>query len=269
MTSRITAAGGTSRQQKKQKQSRRMTTSFLSICLVAILPHAVVQGFNLQPVTAFAGSVRFRSQQQLSKNGGSFTSRHGATASSSSALFSSSEGVNVNSDNGGDNSDKDQVFDADRQFALSRIKTHKTEKDDPEWKFFDTARIHVSGGDGGTGCVAFRREKGESRGGPYGGRGGRGGSVFLEAVETLNTLMPCRQRVHVRGAGGKRGSGKNRDGCHGDDIIIPVPPGTLVRDLKTQRLAGELREPGDKLLVAKGGRGGRGNAVRFHLCSVV
>jgi hypothetical protein len=229
-----------------------MTTSFLSIGLVLSVVAQAVQGFTtLQPAAAFA----VRPQQQLTKNG-SFASRHGFIASS---LFSSEGDSGSN-----DNDSKDQVFDADRQFALSRIKTHKSEKDDPEWKFFDTARIHVAGGDGGTGCVAFRREKGESRGGPYGGRGGRGGSVFLEAVPTLNTLMPCRQRVHVRGAGGKRGSGKNRDGCHGDDIIIPVPPGTLVRDLKTQRLAGELREPGDRLLVAKGGRGGRGNAVRLE-----
>jgi hypothetical protein len=236
--------------------------TFWSICLVVavvgILPGAV-QGYTLRPVAAFA--VRPQQQLQLQQrsrtlhtNNGPFSSRHGL----SSLLQPLSSTSSSSSDDDSDN----QVFDADRQFALSRIKTHKSEKDDPEWKFFDTARIHVSGGDGGTGCVAFRREKGESRGGPYGGRGGRGGSVFLEAVETLNTLMPCRQRVHVRAHVGKRGSGKNRDGCHGDDIIIQVPPGTLVRDLKTQKLAGELREPGDRLLVAKGGRGGRGNAVR-------
>jgi hypothetical protein len=231
--------------------------TFLSSCLVlaivGILPHAV-QSFTLQPVATFAlrPQQQQQQQQQLHTKNGSFSSRHGF-----SSLFQSSSSNDIDSD------DSDtQVFDADRQFALSRITTHKSEKDDPEWKFFDTARIHVSGGDGGTGCVAFRREKGESRGGPYGGRGGRGGSVYLEAVATLNTLMPCRQRVHARAHGGKRGSGKNRDGCHGDDIIIKVPPGTLVRDLKTQRLAGELREPGDKLLVAKGGRGGRGNMVR-------
>lgn len=134
--------------------------------------------------------------------------------------------------------------------------------DDPEWKFFDTARIHVSGGDGGNGCVAFRREKGEPMGGPNGGRGGTGGSVWLECDATLNTLAPLRNnRVHVRARPGKNGLGKNKDGKAGDDVIVKVPPGTVVRDLKTQHLAGELRDNGDRLLVAKGGRGGRGNAA--------
>jgi GTP-binding protein len=155
------------------------------------------------------------------------------------------------------------VFDADKvQTATRRWSSAAPEKDDPEWKFFDTARVHAAAGDGGTGCVAFRREKGEARGGPNGGRGGRGGSVYMECDAQQNTLMPCRQRVHVKARPGKNGAGKNRDGVHGDDVVIYVPPGTLVRDLKTQKLAGELREPGDRLLVAKGGRGGRGNAVR-------
>lgn len=119
----------------------------------------------------------------------------------------------------------------------------------------------MSAGDGGNGCVAFRREKGEARGGPNGGRGGRGGSVYLVCDPTLNTLMASRQRVHVRAHKGKNGLGKNKDGSSGADVEIVVPPGTLVRDLKTQKLAGELREPGQRLLVAKGGRGGRGNAA--------
>lgn len=79
--------------------------------------------------------------------------------------------------------------------------------------------------------------------------------------ESINTLMPLRQRVHVRAHKGKNGTGKNRDGSGGEDIYIPVPPGTVVRELQTQKLAGELREQGEKLLVAKGGRGGRGNAA--------
>lgn len=156
-----------------------------------------------------------------------------------------------------------EVYNADREerAASAARRSKSNAADDPEWKFFDTARVNVSGGDGGTGCVAFRREKGEPLGGPNGGRGGRGGSVYLEADATLNTLMPCRQRVHVRAKNGRNGAGKKRDGVGAGDIIVPVPPGTLVRDLKTQKLAGELREPGDRLLVAKGGRGGRGNAV--------
>jgi GTP-binding protein len=134
-------------------------------------------------------------------------------------------------------------------------------QNDPEWKFFDTARIHVSGGEGGTGCVAFRREKGEARGGPFGGRGGNGGSIYLVCDSTLNTLAPLRQKVHIRSPKGLNGSGKNRDGVHGSDSYVRVPPGTIVRDLLTQKLAGELRNHGDELCVARGGRGGRGNAA--------
>ena len=134
-------------------------------------------------------------------------------------------------------------------------------KDDPEWKFFDTARMHVSGGDGGNGCVAFRREKGEPRGGPSGGSGGRGGTVYLVCDEALNTLAPVRNKVHVRAETGNNGLGKSKDGAKGKHVLIRVPRGTVVRDLKSNRIAGELREHGERLLVAKGGRGGRGNAA--------
>jgi GTP-binding protein len=143
----------------------------------------------------------------------------------------------------------------------SKSASSSSGNNDPEWHFFDTARIHVSGGDGGTGCVAFRREKGEARGGPNGGRGGRGGSVYLVCDESLNTLMACRQQVHVRAAQGRNGQGKNRDGVHGNDVHVRVPPGTLVREMLTQKIAGEVTNHGDTLLVAKGGRGGRGNAA--------
>ena len=132
-------------------------------------------------------------------------------------------------------------------------------KNDHEWAFFDTARINVSGGNGGKGCIAFRREKGEPRGGPSGGRGGSGGSVYLVCDSSLNTLAPIRQTVHVRGGNGLNGQGKNLNGSFGKDKLISVPPGTIVRDLKSNKLAGELSEDGDKLLVARGGRGGRGN----------
>lgn len=144
---------------------------------------------------------------------------------------------------------------------LQRATGSPTQKDDPEWKFFDTARLHVSGGDGGNGCVAFRREKGEPMGGPSGGRGGRGGSVYLICDETLNTLAPVRNRVHVRAQTARNGIGKNKNGPAGKDSVVYVPPGTVVRELKTQKVAGELREHGETLLVARGGRGGRGNAA--------
>jgi GTP-binding protein len=167
-----------------------------------------------------------------------------------------------------------KVFDADRveaekakQRAMEKRRQRSlhtngaSEKDDPEWKFFDTARIHVTGGDGGNGCVAFRREKGEPLGGPSGGRGGQGGSIYLVCDEGLNTLAPLRNRVHVRAEKGRNGLGKNKDGAKGRHIMVSVPPGTVVRDLKTQKLAGELRKDGERLLVARGGRGGRGNAA--------
>ncbi|KAL7516403.1 hypothetical protein ACHAWX_001424 [Stephanocyclus meneghinianus] len=131
----------------------------------------------------------------------------------------------------------------------------------PEWKFFDTARLHVTAGSGGNGCVAFRREKGEAMGGPNGGRGGSGGSVYFVADERLNTLAGLRSRIHVRAESGKNGTGKNRDGCHGEDVLVRVPCGTIVRELRSQKVAGELRVDGDMLMVARGGRGGRGNAA--------
>lgn len=163
-----------------------------------------------------------------------------------------------------------KVFDADREEAIEaqkklmakrREESPNQPKDDQEWKFFDTARIHVSGGDGGNGCVAFRREKGEPRGGPSGGRGGHGGSVWLVCDKDMNTLAPLRSRVHVRATKGNNGLGKSKDGQKGKHIFIKVPPGTVVRELRTQKLAGELREDGEKILVARGGRGGRGNAA--------
>lgn len=142
-----------------------------------------------------------------------------------------------------------------------KTKTKTQQKDDPEWKFFDTARIHVTGGDGGNGCVAFRREKGVAMGGPSGGRGGDGGNVILVCDEGLNTLAPSRNKVHVRAPNGMNGTGKSRNGCAGIDERILVPPGTVVREMLTQKIAGELKEHGEELLVARGGRGGRGNAA--------
>lgn len=148
-----------------------------------------------------------------------------------------------------------------KKITPSSSSSSSQQRDDPEWKFFDTARIHVTGGDGGNGCVAFRREKGVAMGGPSGGRGGNGGSVILVCDEGLNTLAPSRNRVHVRGAKGLNGTGKSRNGCQGNDERIPVPPGTVVRELHTQKVAGELKVHGEEMVVARGGRGGRGNAA--------
>ena len=143
----------------------------------------------------------------------------------------------------------------------SRSSNSNTIQNDEEYKFFDTARLHVTGGTGGNGCVAFRREKGEAMGGPNGGRGGSGGSIYFIADTSLNTLAGLRSKIHVKAACGKNGIGKNKDGSCGNDIYVRVPCGTIVRELHTQLVAGELRDHEDELVVARGGRGGRGNAA--------
>jgi GTP-binding protein len=194
------------------------------------------------------------------------------TISSSYIHRQSSSSLFVGTRNAAKTSSEDlKVFDADadaadqakKELAIKRQQDQRdksqTVKDDQEWKFFDTARVHVAGGDGGNGCVAFRREKGEPMGGPSGGRGGSGGSIWLVCDEGLNTLAPLRNRIHVRAIKGRNGLGKSKDGQKGRSIEIPVPPGTVIRELRTQKLAGELREHGERLLVARGGRGGRGN----------
>ncbi|KAG5180000.1 GTP1/OBG-domain-containing protein [Tribonema minus] len=127
-----------------------------------------------------------------------------------------------------------------------------------EWKFFDTARINVKGGDGGDGCVAFRREKGIAMGGPSGGNGSRGGSVILRCDEGLNTLATVRNKVHYKGEDGSNGQGKCRHAAAPRDLFVRVPPGTVIRD-QDGVLCGEVTDHGEELVVAKGGRGGRGN----------
>lgn len=126
--------------------------------------------------------------------------------------------------------------------------------------FVDRAVIHVQGGIGGSGSDAFRREKGVPRGGPAGGDGGAGGSVVLVADVQLTTLLDLTQRQHYRAERGQHGEGSNKTGRSGADAVIRVPPGTLVRDADTGELLGELLQNGARLVVAKGGRGGRGNA---------
>lgn len=126
--------------------------------------------------------------------------------------------------------------------------------------FIDLARIRVTGGAGGAGAVAFRREKGVPRGGPSGGDGGDGGDIVLRADPNLDTLLDYSYREHYRAGRAGHGEGSNRRGADGDDLILPVPLGTVVRDADTNQRLGELLEEGDTLVVARGGRGGRGNA---------
>ena len=128
--------------------------------------------------------------------------------------------------------------------------------------FLDSVTIEVRGGRGGAGAEAFRREKGVPRGGPAGGDGGKGGDVRLEADPSLTTLIDYRYRRHHAAERGKHGEGSNRTGRSGRDLVLKVPPGTIVVDDETGETLGELLAPDDSFLVARGGRGGRGN-VRF------
>ncbi len=129
--------------------------------------------------------------------------------------------------------------------------------------FVDSARINVYAGPGGAGCEAFRREKGVPRGGPAGGDGGRGGSVILVADPQLTTLSDFRYKQHHRAERGKHGGGNDMTGRSGSDLVLRVPPGTIVHDEGTGQFMGELLRGGDRLIIAEGGRGGRGNA-RFQ-----
>jgi GTP-binding protein len=126
--------------------------------------------------------------------------------------------------------------------------------------FIDEATLEVRGGRGGNGCVAFRREKYVPRGGPSGGDGGNGGSVFMLGDAELNTLYHLRARSVWAAERGRHGEGSNRTGRSGRDLEVPVPLGTRVHSPEHDRVLGELLHDGQRLLVAKGGRGGRGNA---------
>jgi GTP-binding protein len=126
--------------------------------------------------------------------------------------------------------------------------------------FIDEAQITTISGKGGDGAIHFRREKYVPRGGPDGGDGGQGGSVILAVSPTLNTLFSFRNQRRYRAQDGARGGGQNQTGRSADDLIIPVPAGTLIYDADTDELLGDLVSPGEQLLVCKGGRGGRGNA---------
>lgn len=125
--------------------------------------------------------------------------------------------------------------------------------------FVDEVDIVAIGGDGGNGCVSFRREKYIPRGGPDGGDGGNGGSVFLRADESFTTLQHLAGRHHWRAGRGGHGAGKNRHGRNGEDVVVRVPPGTIVYDARTGAMLKDLDQSGAQIRVAAGGEGGRGN----------
>lgn len=126
-------------------------------------------------------------------------------------------------------------------------------------KFLDLAKVYVRSGGGGAGCVSFRREKFIEYGGPDGGDGGRGGDVWAEAVEGLNTLIDFRFQQHFFASSGQHGMGSQRTGASGDDAILRVPVGTEILDEDQETVIVDLTEPGQRVLLAKGGNGGFGN----------
>jgi GTP-binding protein len=126
-------------------------------------------------------------------------------------------------------------------------------------QFIDEVRISVKAGDGGRGCVSFRREKFVPRGGPDGGDGGKGGDIILIAREGLSTLLDLRYQQLYRAAHGAHGQGKKQQGKSGDDLIISVPVGTLVKDAQSGEILKDLVADDERFVAAKGGRGGRGN----------
>ncbi|KPV58078.1 GTPase ObgE [Paenibacillus sp. A3] len=128
--------------------------------------------------------------------------------------------------------------------------------------FVDKAKIYVKGGDGGDGLVAFRREKYVPEGGPAGGDGGDGGDVIFRVDEGLRTLVDFRYQKHFKAQRGEKGRNKSQHGANADDMIVRVPPGTVVIDDDTQEIIADLTRHGQQVIVAKGGRGGRGN-TRF------
>ena len=127
-------------------------------------------------------------------------------------------------------------------------------------KFVDEARIHVKAGDGGDGCVSFRRERFVPRGGPNGGDGGKGGDVILQTDAQLITLLDLTYPKQFRAQKGSHGKGKDQTGKNGEDLIIRVPVGTLIRDDQTEEVLQDFLFDGQRFVAAEGGRGGRGNA---------
>lgn len=127
-------------------------------------------------------------------------------------------------------------------------------------KFVDQVKVYVKAGDGGRGCVSFRREKFIPRGGPNGGDGGRGGHIIFKATRNLNTLLDIKYQQQYRAKKGEHGMGKDMHGKNGKDLVIPVPLGTLIKDVETDEILSDLTIENQEFIAAKGGRGGLGNA---------
>src|SRR5690606_3009320 len=128
--------------------------------------------------------------------------------------------------------------------------------------FFDTAKIYVKSGTGGDGMISFRREKYVPMGGPDGGDGGHGGDVIFQVDPNISSLVKFHKQVHFSAEDGTHGLPKRQTGATGADLILPVPPGTVIRDADTGELLADMVQAGESVTLLKGGRGGRGN-TRF------
>lgn len=126
-------------------------------------------------------------------------------------------------------------------------------------RFIDKVKVYLKAGDGGRGCVSFRREKYVPRGGPNGGDGGDGGDIVFKVDSNLNTLYDFRYNPHLRAPNGRPGMGDNRSGKKGETLVVPVPPGTTIIDSETGEVIADLTEIGQEAIAARGGKGGRGN----------
>jgi GTP-binding protein len=146
-------------------------------------------------------------------------------------------------------------FVAEDGFPNADVRTH----DGDTMKFLDQARIYVMSGNGGAGCMSFRRERNIPRGGPDGGDGGRGGDVIVQAVEGLNTLIDYRYRQHFKASSGDHGKGKQRNGASGETVLLDVPIGTQILAEDNETLIADLTRAGQRLVLLKGGDGGYGN----------
>ena len=133
-------------------------------------------------------------------------------------------------------------------------------------KFLDEVKIYISSGNGGPGCLSFRREANVPKGGPDGGNGGKGGDVIIETISGLNTLIDFRYRQHFKAKSGQHGMGRNRNGSNAEDIVLQVPIGTEILDETKSSVILDLNKIGDKFVLAKGGIGGKGNS--FYKTSV-
>jgi GTP-binding protein len=127
-------------------------------------------------------------------------------------------------------------------------------------KFIDEAKIYIKAGDGGRGCVSFRREKYVPRGGPNGGDGGNGGDIIMVARRNMSSLLDHRYQQHYRAKRGEHGRGKDQHGKNSEHLLIPVPMGTIVKDFETGEFLGDLTDDNQEMIVAKAGSGGKGNA---------